>query len=66
MRADTALLIIDYQYGLIETAPAAVHAQQVTANLNHAITLARAAAMPIVFVQHDGPARTELAPGSSG
>lgn len=64
MPTDTALLIIDYQYGLIESNPPAAHAAQVTANLNQAIGLARAAGMPVIFIQHDGTPDSDLPPGS--
>lgn len=63
-KPNTALLIIDVQQGLIDGSPAAIRAPQILAQLNAAIALARSRAMPILFVQHDGPPDSPLAAGS--
>lgn len=59
-----ALLIIDVQQGLIAGPPPATRVMSLLAQLNAAIALARTRAMPVLFVQHDGPAGSLLAPGS--
>lgn len=51
----TALLVIDFQYGLIEGKQRATRADEVLANLNTLIAHARAAGHPVIFIQHDHP-----------
>ncbi|MCL6263994.1 cysteine hydrolase family protein [Craterilacuibacter sp. RT1T] len=63
-KPNTALLIIDVQQGLIAGPPPATRAMSLIAVINAAISLARSRSMPVLFVQHDGPADSPLAPGS--
>ncbi|MBA4709918.1 cysteine hydrolase family protein [Aquitalea aquatica] len=65
MRRDSALLIVDVQVAQFEPAPP-YQADAVLARLNQAIALARQQGMPVIFVQHDSPPGTDLAPGSAG
>jgi len=62
----TALLIIDAQSALLSSDSPAARCEQVLSNLNLAIAKARAVNMPVIFVQHDGPEGSPLAPDSDG
>lgn len=66
MNLPTALLIIDAQVGLFEGNERAVRSESVIANLNTAIEKANTLNMPIIFIQHDGPADSPFAPHSEG
>ncbi|MGW4566542.1 cysteine hydrolase family protein [Streptomyces sp. NPDC004561] len=57
-RPGTALLVIDVQNAVVEGAP---HRDDVIANINVLIDRARAAAVPVVWVQHQDE---ELVPGT--
>jgi nicotinamidase-related amidase len=57
----TALLVIDFQKGLVATEPLPGDAASVSANVQQLIGRARAARVPVVFVQHEDE---ELVPGS--
>lgn len=52
MSTDTALVIIDTQIGVIEPA---YHGTEVLAAISTLLKQARAAATPVIYVQHDGP-----------
>lgn len=58
---NTALIVIDVQYGQIEGQPRAGRADAVLANLNRAIALARRQHMPVIFIQHDSGPGSDLA-----
>ncbi|UNP29261.1 isochorismatase family protein [Lysobacter gummosus] len=60
MKAATALLIIDVQIAMIEGDTQAVLGPQILANLNMAISKARASGMPVIFIQHDGPVQSDM------
>jgi len=49
----TALLVIDFQKGLVSTEPLPGDAATVTANINALTRRAREAGVPVVFVQHE-------------
>jgi nicotinamidase-related amidase/putative intracellular protease/amidase len=51
-----ALLVIDVQQGLCEGEHAAFEADQVIARINQASARARAAGVPVIFVQHESTA----------
>ena len=51
MAQDTALLIIDMQVGLVEWA---YQKDEVLARLKALIARARAASIPVIYIQHDG------------
>lgn len=48
----TALLVIDFQYGLIELEPRATRGAETLASLNRLIDHARACGHRVVFIQH--------------
>ncbi|QBR03086.1 cysteine hydrolase family protein [Paraburkholderia pallida] len=49
----TALLVIDFQQGLVSVDPLPGSATMVTANINVLIQRAREAGAPVVFIQHE-------------
>ena len=49
---NTALLVIDFQFGLIESTPPATRAAETLAQINATIALARQRQMPVLFIQH--------------
>lgn len=60
-----ALLIIDVQRGLFDNEPRPFEADQVVARINALAELARAAAAPVIFIQHHS-ATGKLALGTPG
>lgn len=50
---NSALLVIDMQQGLCEGEHAAFESQQVIARINQVAAKARAAGVPVVFIQHE-------------
>ena len=64
--ARVAVLVIDVQKGLFNSNPAPFEAKQVIQRINAVNERARAAKVPVIFVQHHGPpltsANTELHP----
>ncbi|WP_027820145.1 cysteine hydrolase family protein [Paraburkholderia bannensis] len=58
----TALLVIDFQKGLVATDPLPGDAAAISANVSQLTQRARAAKVPVVFVQHED---AELVPGSN-
>lgn len=57
----TALLVIDVQQGLCEGEGAAFESPQVIRRINIASSKARAAGVPVIFIQHEsGPGYLEL------
>lgn len=57
-----ALLVIDFQNGLIATDPLPGDAAAISANISQLTERARAAKVPVLFVQHED---AELVPGSN-
>lgn len=51
----TALLVIDFQHGLIDQEPRATRGTETLAALNRLIALARRRGQPVIFVQHHDP-----------
>jgi len=49
------VLVIDVQKGLFATNPPPFEAQAVIARINSSLAKARAAGVPVIFVQHEGP-----------
>jgi nicotinamidase-related amidase len=64
--ADTAVLVIDVQTGLFFGPPDAYRGDETVQKINELLERARGSNLPIVFVQHDGPADSPLAPFSPG
>ena len=62
---DTALLVIDVQVGIIEGFHA-YRGREVLEQINNLIAKARAAGLPIIYVQHDGEAGHPLEVGAEG
>ncbi len=60
---NTALLIIDTQVGLIEPA---YQGFEVLEQIRTLLDKARAAHVPVIYVQHDGPKGNDLEVGTSG
>lgn len=63
MSADTALVIIDTQIGVVQDA---YKRDEILENINVLLERARSSAIPVIYVQHDGPEGDDLAPGASG
>jgi nicotinamidase-related amidase len=59
------LLIIDVQQGLFHGPPVPHDAEKVLGRINDLSSRARAAGVPVIFVQHDGTVEDGLEPGSS-
>lgn len=53
--SSTALLVIDFQHGLIEGSKRATRADATLANINAAIAHARAQGHEVIFIQHHAP-----------
>ncbi|HVT10987.1 MAG TPA: cysteine hydrolase family protein [Fimbriimonadaceae bacterium] len=60
---DTALLVIDVQQGLFEEDPPTINADSLTATINELAGRARAAGVPVIFVQHNDPWMEIRTPG---
>lgn len=65
MRENTALLIIDVQRGMVEEIGAEAWSG-VLANIGTLIAHARAAAVPVIHIQHDGPPGDTIEVGTPG
>ncbi|ONX57124.1 hydrolase [Burkholderia cenocepacia] len=63
--ADTAVIVVDMQRGLVERARPAYRLDDVVSGINR-LTAARAANAPVCFVQHDGDADDDVVPGTPG
>ncbi|GHO87838.1 cysteine hydrolase family protein [Dictyobacter formicarum] len=63
MDKDTALVIIDIQVGMINADSA--HHTEALGNMQTLLSRARAANIPVVYVQHDGPKGHGLEVGSA-
>lgn len=61
-----ALLVVDMQAGLFLTTPEPWRAGQVLERINRLADRARAAGVPVIYVQHDGEPGSELEPGCIG
>lgn len=64
--ADTAVIVIDMQRGLVERAQPAYRLDDVVSGINQLTAAARAANAPVCFVQHDGDADDDIVPGTPG
>lgn len=64
----TALLVIDFQYGLIDLPPQATRGPQTLARLNQLIAHARQQGHEVIFIQHyaDDLPRGSCTPASHG
>jgi len=60
------LLIIDVQEGLFQGPPSPYDAENILGRINDLSFRARAAGVPVIFVQHSGTAEDGLEPGSPG
>src|SRR5207245_3197980 len=60
MSADTALVVIDAQIGVVGEA---YHHDEVLDNINLLLDRARTSGTPVIYVQHNGPKGDELEPG---
>lgn len=65
MNTSTALLIIDVQVGIIEGS-GAYRGREVLEQINNMLSKARAASVPILYVQHDGEKGHPLESGTKG
>jgi nicotinamidase-related amidase len=61
MSADTALVVIDAQIGVVGEA---YHHDEVLSNINLLLDRARTSGTPVIYVQHNGPKGDELEKGS--
>lgn len=62
-----AVLVIDVQTGLFRTTPAPFDAAETIARINETTAKARAAGVPVIFLQHDGdPAEGCCVPFTAG
>src|SRR5438045_9670594 len=60
MSADTALVVIDAQIGVVGEA---YHHDEVLSNINLLLDRARTSGTPVIYVQHNGPKGDELEQG---
>ena len=58
--ADTAVIVIDMQRGLVQRARPAYRLDDVVSGINRLTAAARAANAPVCFVQHDGDADDDI------
>ena len=65
LRIRTALLIVDAQVGLVELMPAEVQ-RSVLPRIRTLIAKARASAIPVIYIQHDGSKRHPLETHTKG
>ena len=64
---DTALLVVDVQSRVVDwSQPSSEGSEEVLARINDLLAKARAASVPVIYVQHDGDEGGRLAPGSEG
>src|SRR5437588_13039290 len=61
MSADTALVVIDAQIGVVGEA---YHHDEVLDNINLLLDSARTSGTPVTYVQHNSPNGDELEPGT--
>ena len=61
MSADTALVVIDAQIGVVGEA---YHHDEVLDNINLLLDRARSSGTPVIYVQHNEPKGGELEPGT--
>lgn len=61
-----AVLVIDVQEALFRTSPPPWDAEGVIQRINRITSAARKAGVPVIFVQHDGEAKENLAPFTPG
>ena len=66
MQSSTALLVIDVQLGMFEESDPVQRGDRLLATINDLITRARAAGIPVIYVQHSGGENHLLEPGSPG
>jgi nicotinamidase-related amidase len=67
MKAQAAVLVIDVQVGLFCTPSPPFEASEVIARINSVASKARAAGVPVIFVQNDGPPEGSwLVPNTQG
>ncbi|TGN93993.1 isochorismatase family protein [Burkholderia sp. USMB20] len=64
--ADTAVIVIDMQRGLVQRARPAYRLDDVVSGINLLTAAARAANAPVCFVQHDGDADDDIVSGTPG
>ncbi|MGZ2743566.1 cysteine hydrolase family protein [Burkholderia stagnalis] len=62
----TAVIVIDMQRGLVQRARPAYRLDDVVTGINRLTAAARAAGVPVCFVQHDGDADDDIVPGTPG
>src|SRR6266487_4175973 len=62
MSADTALVVIDAQIGVVGEA---YHHDEVLDNINLLLDRARTSGTPVIYVQHNEPKGGELEPGTT-
>jgi nicotinamidase-related amidase len=66
MSHDTALLVIDVQNGMFAETDPVYHGARLLETIGELLTKARAAQMPVIYIQHNGGPGDSLEPGSAG
>ena len=66
MSNDTALLVIDVQNGMFTEDDPVYQGAGLLATIGDLLAKARAAQVPVIYIQHDGGAGDPLEPGSAG
>lgn len=61
-----ALLVVDVQRAVVDWEDPASEGEKVLANIGLLLSKARAAGVPVLYVQHDGEEGDRLAPGTRG
>ncbi|PFH27324.1 cysteine hydrolase family protein [Burkholderia sp. JKS000303] len=64
--ADTAVIVVDMQRGLVQRARPTYRLDDVVSGINRLTVAARAVNAPVCFVQHDGDADDDIVPGTRG
>ena len=66
MSSDTALLVIDVQNGMFAQDDPVYQGAELLATIGELLAKARAAEVPVIYVQHNGRPGHSLEPGSEG
>jgi nicotinamidase-related amidase len=63
---DIALVIVDVQLGMFTAAPPVYRGAEVLAAIGQVLERARAAGVPVIYIQHDGQGDSPLRPDTPG
>jgi len=67
LQQETALLVVDVQASVVDwSQPTSEGSEEVLARINELLAKARAAGVPVIYIQHNGEEGGRLSPGSRG